>query len=144
MAVLTDRSRPSPFLAELTGTAPRGIKRPAAKATAAPAPRPVEALGPEGERADQALRAWRLERSRRDKVPAFIVLNDRHLRAVAAAAPTTLRELRAVDGIGPTKLELYGEEILAVLESLRQLAGTWVPSGTAAPTRRRRRRPTPA
>ncbi|HUR22662.1 MAG TPA: ATP-dependent DNA helicase UvrD2 [Acidimicrobiales bacterium] len=67
--------------------------------------------------AEAALKAWRTDRSRRDKVPAFIVLNDRYLRAVATRRPQTLKELRTVDGIGPTKLELYGEEILAVLEA---------------------------
>ena len=75
-------------------------------------------LAPDVERAEEALRAWRLDRCRRDKVSAFIVLYDRHLRAIATARPRTLAQLRLIDGIGPTKLELYGEEILAVLESL--------------------------
>ena len=75
-------------------------------------------LAPAVEQAEDALRAWRTERCKRDKVSAFIVLYDRHLRAIATRRPTTLAELRTVDGIGPTKLELYGEEILAVLEAL--------------------------
>ncbi|MGI8684828.1 MAG: 3'-5' exonuclease, partial [Acidimicrobiales bacterium] len=75
-------------------------------------------LAPDVERAEEALRAWRTERCKRDKVSAFIVLYDRHLRAIATKRPTTLAQLRTVDGIGPTKLELYGEEILAVLEAL--------------------------
>jgi len=29
-----------------------------------------------------------------------------------------LRELARIDGIGPTKLELYGDDILAVLEGV--------------------------
>jgi superfamily II DNA helicase RecQ len=75
-------------------------------------------LGEQAERAEEALRAWRLERCRRDKVSAFIVLYDRHLRAIATTRPNTLAELRKVEGIGPTKLELYGEEILEVLAAL--------------------------
>ena len=75
-------------------------------------------LGADVERAEEALRAWRLERCRRDKVSAFIVLYDRHLRDIATKRPTTLAELRKVDGIGPTKLELYGDEILEVLANL--------------------------
>lgn len=75
-------------------------------------------LAPDVERAEEALRAWRTERCRRDRVSAFIVLYDRHLRAIATKRPATLAQLRTVDGIGPTKLELYGEEILAVLEAL--------------------------
>jgi superfamily II DNA helicase RecQ len=64
---------------------------------------------------EEALRAWRRERCRRDKVSAFIVCSDRTLRAIAAERPTTLVALRQVEGIGPTKLELYGDEILAVV-----------------------------
>ena len=52
---------------------------------------------------------------RQDKVPAFVVLSDKHLRGIADAHPRTLTDLRALPGIGPTKLDLYGEEILAVL-----------------------------
>ena len=55
------------------------------------------------------------ERSRRDKVPPYVVLHDRTLLAIASARPATLVELRRIDGIGPTKLELYGEEIVALL-----------------------------
>jgi len=51
-------------------------------------------------------------------VPAYVVLNDRHLLGIAAARPDTTRALAACDGIGPAKLERYGDEILAVLETL--------------------------
>jgi DNA helicase-2/ATP-dependent DNA helicase PcrA len=61
------------------------------------------------------LRSWRRSRSQADKVSAFIVCSDKTLRAIARAEPSTLVELRAVEGIGPTKLELYGEEILTVI-----------------------------
>ena len=129
VAVLADRSRPSPFLAELDGTAPEpaalplevpptlmvGGRRTPPRAGAVDLDEP---LSPDEERAEAALRAWRLDRCRRDKVAAFIVLSNRHLRSVARARPRTLVELRRVEGIGPTKLELYGEEILAVLEGL--------------------------
>ena len=124
-AVLSDASRPSPFLAELDGSASheRDLS-PALPALAVPASRrggaPAELgeLPPEAEASEAALRAWRLERSRRDKVPAFVVLSDRHLRGVAIGRPTSLQALRGLPGIGPTKLELYGEEILAALEAV--------------------------
>ena len=47
-----------------------------------------------------------------------MVLNDANLRGVALARPTTAAELHACDGIGPTKLERYGDEILAVLDEV--------------------------
>jgi DNA helicase-2/ATP-dependent DNA helicase PcrA len=34
---------------------------------------------------------------------------------VAEARPGSLEELASVPGIGPTKLELYGDELLAVV-----------------------------
>ena len=46
---------------------------------------------------------------------AFIVASNAVLRALAEARPATLEELARVPGIGPTKLELYGDELLAVV-----------------------------
>ncbi|HEX6596703.1 MAG TPA: ATP-dependent DNA helicase UvrD2 [Acidimicrobiales bacterium] len=119
VALLVDGSRPSPFLAELDGTATAPAvatvpATPPALARSTP-PAPLADLPPEAEAAEAALRAWRLERSRRDNVPAYVVLPDRYLRGIAVARPKTLTELRALPGIGPTKLELYGEEILGLL-----------------------------
>ena len=118
--VLADAARPSPFLEELTGAAPRTPAPPPGRSRAAaaePRARPaLDPLPPEAEAPEAALRAWRLERSRKDKVPAYVVLSDRHLQGIALARPASLRELRGLPGIGPTKLDAYGEEILAVLE----------------------------
>jgi DNA helicase II / ATP-dependent DNA helicase PcrA len=63
----------------------------------------------------QALREWRLARSRADEVPAYVVFNDRTLAELASRTPRTLAELAAVPGIGPAKLERYGAELLARL-----------------------------
>ena len=48
-------------------------------------------------------------------MPAYVVLSDAHLNGIAARAPTTLAELARCAGIGPTKLERYGDEIVAVI-----------------------------
>ena len=189
VAVLADRTRRSPFLAELTGTAPkrpplpergptataavssrRASGRGAMAAASAPAGitaseglavrvqggydgvveaadgrgvtvrlasgstlrvrygervehagRTVplgapEVLWGDAAKAEAALRAWRSARAAADAVPAYVVLNDKHLRGIALARPTTPAELAACDGIGPAKLERYGEEILEVVE----------------------------
>ena len=120
VTVLGDASRPSPFLAELDGTASHEPARVVARpAQPQPGPRaPRDALAPlpaDAEAAEAALRTWRTERARRDAVPPYIVLSDRYLRGVAVARPRSLVTLRALPGIGPTKLELYGDEILAVI-----------------------------
>lgn len=191
VAVLADRTRPSPFLGELDGTAPHRPepKRPSPKTTVEPlfkkggsrggrkAADAVEFVTAEqgrrlkvlggyegtvaevdarsarlsltaggsltvrfGERVDHdgrsaplgppaelwgraaevevVLRAWRSGRAKDDGVPAYVVLNDAHLRGIALAQPTTEAELAACDGIGPTKLERYGDEILACMDQV--------------------------
>jgi DNA helicase-2/ATP-dependent DNA helicase PcrA len=62
-----------------------------------------------------ALREWRTQRARADQVPAFVVAHDTTLAAIAEARPQTLPQLRRVRGMGPAKLEKYGEEILEAL-----------------------------
>ena len=63
----------------------------------------------------ERLRAWRLERARVDEVPAYVVLHDATLRELATAKPASELDLAAVKGFGPTKLERYGEDVLAVI-----------------------------
>ena len=64
------------------------------------------------------LRSWRLERSRTDSVPAYVVLHDATLREIAASMPTSIVELGAVKGLGPAKLERYGDDILETLAAV--------------------------
>ena len=63
----------------------------------------------------ERLRQWRLERSREDGVPAFVVFHDSTLRELAAAQPQSRGELASIKGLGPTKLERYGDDLLVVL-----------------------------
>jgi ATP-dependent DNA helicase RecQ len=63
-----------------------------------------------------ALKKWRLERSRADRVPAFVILHDSTLEHLCLRKPTSMLLLRTVPGIGETKLERYGKEILEVLQ----------------------------
>ena len=61
------------------------------------------------------LRAWRTRRAREDAVPAYVVLHDATLDELAARRPRSQGELAAVKGLGPTKVERYGDELLALL-----------------------------
>jgi DNA helicase II / ATP-dependent DNA helicase PcrA len=63
----------------------------------------------------EALKAWRKQRAASDHVPAYIVLSDAHLEGIADRRPVSLAELARCTGIGPTKLERYGDEIVAVI-----------------------------
>ena len=81
-----------------------------------PLRRPTEAEPEPDHEIVKALKAWRKEQAVTQNVPAYIVLSDKHLRAIAARAPESLEQLAECPGIGPTKLEAYGEAILEVLD----------------------------
>jgi ATP-dependent DNA helicase RecQ len=71
---------------------------------------------PESERATQLfahLKEWRRAQAQAKGVPAYVIFGDRDLAGIAEAAPRTLHELAACKGIGPAKLQQYGEELLA-------------------------------
>jgi DNA helicase-2/ATP-dependent DNA helicase PcrA len=95
--------RPSPFLAELgrdAVPAPRGERREAAIADPA---------------LYEALASWRRTRAQSDEIPPYIVFHNSVLAAIADARPRSLQELARIPGIGPAKLDRYGEDVLAVV-----------------------------
>ena len=61
------------------------------------------------------LRTWRAEQSGERKVPAYVVFSDATLTAIAQARPSSVPQLLAVPGIGRTKLDLYGADLLALV-----------------------------
>jgi ATP-dependent DNA helicase RecQ len=63
----------------------------------------------------ERLRAWQVETARQLGLPPFFVLHDATLKQIAATHPASLDELATVKGIGPRKLEQYGQSILDVL-----------------------------
>ena len=138
--VVADAAAPSPFLVELDapGSPPPLSATPELRAssgsggpvTSSGAGRPPSrsAVGrggavPEAAGVHQAtvdaLKVWRRERARKDAVAAYLVLPDRALEDIARRRPTTLALLAHCHGIGPTKLERYGDEVLAVVDSQR-------------------------
>ncbi len=62
-----------------------------------------------------ALRQWRKDVALEADVPAFVVFTDATLTAIAEARPESLEQLSQLAGVGPSKLEKYGEAVLAVL-----------------------------
>ncbi|WP_239014903.1 DNA topoisomerase 3 [Archangium violaceum] len=63
----------------------------------------------------EALRAWRLAEARRRRVPAFRILTDRVLGAIATSRPRDGAALQRIHGVGPKLAERYGEAILALV-----------------------------
>ena len=60
----------------------------------------------------EALRAWRGRIAGETGVPAYLVFHDRALRVIAARKPDTLRALAGCPGVGPAKLERFGDDVL--------------------------------
>jgi superfamily II DNA helicase RecQ len=60
----------------------------------------------------EALRSWRTRVAAEHGVPAYLVFHDRHLQMIAARRPSDLGELAACQGVGPAKLERYGDDVL--------------------------------
>jgi DNA helicase-2/ATP-dependent DNA helicase PcrA len=100
----------------LDGLVPASVRVLPSAAPRDRAPRPAgSAADAERSPLSQALRAWRTHRAREDQVAPFIVFHDSTIEAIAERRPRTLAELRRVPGIGPTKLERYGDAIVAVV-----------------------------
>ncbi|MBM3793660.1 MAG: DNA topoisomerase III [Acidobacteria bacterium] len=70
-----------------------------------------------------ALKAWRLAEAKRHQIPAFRVMTDATLTAIAAKLPRSTNELLAISGMGLRNVEKYGAAIFRVL-------GKTAPRGT--------------
>lgn len=111
-----------PHLACLLTYQEAPLPRPAAgAASGSPQPRREQSHDPfhglaEGDRALYVtLRQWRSERAHRDGVPPYLILTNRQIVALVKAKPVTPSALQALDGLGPAKVERYGQAILARL-----------------------------
>ena len=98
---LTWTRRPSRFLAEL------GVET---RREAAPR-RSEEELPP----SFRTLKQWRLERAKADEVPAYVVFHNATLAEIAGRNPKSLGDLARIPGVGPAKLERYGDDVLSTL-----------------------------
>ncbi|WBL20650.1 ATP-dependent DNA helicase UvrD2 [Citricoccus sp. NR2] len=62
-----------------------------------------------------ALKDWRSSIASRDKVPAFVVFTDATLIAIAESNPSSPTDLLRIPGVGKTKVERYGDDVLALM-----------------------------
>jgi DNA topoisomerase-3 len=88
----------------------KGKRKRSRKAAAAPARAPG---------VEEALRAWRLAEAKRRTVPAFRILTDKALHAIAEQQPASAAELIAIPGVGLSTIEKYGAQIFRILDSGR-------------------------
>jgi DNA helicase II / ATP-dependent DNA helicase PcrA len=97
---ITWSGKPSPYLREL------GVAR--------ASPPPSEAVD-EDDPLFASLKRWRRSRAQEEGKPAFVVFHDATLAEIASRKPASLIELAGISGVGPAKLERYGEDVLAAL-----------------------------
>ena len=79
------------------------------------AARPVVLTGEHDPALVQALREWRTQVATAVDRPAYTVLGDAVLHAIAELKPATVSELARVRGIGPAKIDTYGASLLAIV-----------------------------
>jgi ATP-dependent DNA helicase RecQ len=62
-----------------------------------------------------ALRNWRRDRAAEQGVPPYVIFHDRTLLDIAARRPASLDQLAHCGGVGQSKLDRYGAEVLRVV-----------------------------
>ena len=130
-------ARPSPFIAQCLRppqpgelAAARATERQAARQPVTSAATPGRDLNPADSALFEELRAVR--RHLAAGKPAYTVLSDQSLHDIARSRPATLAALANIKGMGPVKLERYGDALLAVVEAAAPAelrtsrAGSWV------------------
>ncbi|AVP96564.1 DNA helicase RecQ [Ahniella affigens] len=68
-----------------------------------------------------AIKAWRQARAKAQNLPAYVILHDATIQAIAARLPESLDELAEVHGLGQAKISRYGTELI---DLVRQFAET--------------------
>jgi ATP-dependent DNA helicase RecQ len=72
-------------------------------------------LSPDEQVLLRSLQEWRRERAIHDAVPAYVIAPNATLTEIARRRPASPVELVEIKGFGPTRVERYGDEILAIL-----------------------------
>ena len=65
------------------------------------------------------MRSWRSQVAREEKVPAYVIFSDATLQAMSEELPADEAEMLSISGVGPSKLERYGAQVLEVIRSVR-------------------------
>jgi ATP-dependent DNA helicase RecQ len=80
-------------------------------------PPDAEAMSPEDARMLAELKSLRSRIAREEGVPAYVVFPDRTLLELAVRRPRTADMMSSVHGVGPARLDKYGQRFLEVLRS---------------------------
>ncbi len=63
-----------------------------------------------------ALREYRKQQAEEQGVPPFVILHDKTLQELCSRRPMSMQEIARVSGIGGKKLELYGRDLVGIIE----------------------------
>jgi ATP-dependent DNA helicase RecQ len=63
----------------------------------------------------EALRIWRRERAAEQMLPPYVIFHDSVLAAIARRRPATAEALAGINGVGQSKLDRYGADVLRVV-----------------------------
>jgi len=63
----------------------------------------------------QSLKEWRRAKAREMEGAAYIILNNQTLLELSNLCPTTPEEMQFIKGMGPTRMEKYGQDILNII-----------------------------
>lgn len=83
-------------------------------------PAPLRPLTKEEREIFTRLKKWRLEKSFEAHVPAYMICPDRTLEHLVIERPIALEALNSIYGLGQSKIERYGEELLEALRLASQ------------------------
>jgi len=75
-------------------------------------------VSPPDEDLMSALKSWRMKTCKRAHLKPFHILSNKTLEALASCKPETERELSDIPGIGPAKIEKYGEDLLRIIRAV--------------------------
>ena len=64
----------------------------------------------------EALREFRRQLAEQQGLPPYVILHDRSLHEICRQRPGRLDDLQSIPGIGSRKLELYGAELLRIMQ----------------------------
>jgi len=59
--------------------------------------------------------------SKEEKMPAYIIFNDKTLKLMAKELPTTENQFLAISGVGMNKMEKYGEEFMSIIRKFKNV-----------------------
>jgi superfamily II DNA helicase RecQ len=105
--------------AHASASASKGSGGRSGSANATQAAVPVQ-LTTDGEALAARIREWRAAEAKRLRVPAYVVMHDRTVTALAQRRPGNPRQLLDVDGMGPAKVEKFGAAILGLCAGQNQ------------------------